>query len=136
MEEAGPLTAGVAGIKETPSYVSGSLSQDNSSPLSLAKSPINIQNLKQELVGYDPRKGSEILNGFLYGFPLHYTGTRMPRDAKNLKSARTRPEIVGQKIQAEIEAGRVAGPFDQRPLLNLRVSPLGLFQKKKLVLSV
>ena len=131
MEEAGPLTAGVAGIKETPSYVSGSLSQDNSSPLSLAKSPINIQNLKRELVGYDPRKGSEILNGFLYGFPLHYTGTRMPRDAKNLKSARTRPEIVGQKIQAEIEAGRVAGPFDQRPLLNLRVSPLGLVPKKE-----
>ena len=131
MEEAGPLTAGVVGIKETPSYVSGSLSQDNSSPLSLAKSPINIQNLKRELVGYDPRKGSEILNGFLYGFPLHYTGTRMPRDAKNLKSARTRPEIVGQKIQAEIEAGRVAGPFDQRPLLNLRVSPLGLVPKKE-----
>ena len=116
--------------------MSGSLSQDNASLLSLAKTPINIQNLNRELVGYDPRKGSEILNGFIYGFPLHYSGARMPRDAKNLKSARTRPEIVGQKIQAEIEAGRVNGPIDQRPLLNLCVSPWVWFQKKKLGLSV
>ena len=50
----------------------------------------------------------------------------MPRGAKNLKSARTTPDIVGQKIHAEIETGRVAGPFEHRPLLNLRVSPLGL----------
>ena len=80
---------------------------------------------------YGPRKGSEILNGFINGFPLLYTGARMPRDAKNLKSARTRPEIVGQNIHAEIEAGRVAGPFDERPSLNLRVSPLGLVPKKE-----
>ena len=130
VEEAVPLTAGTV-IKKTPSNLSGSLSQDNASMLSLAKTPINIHNLKQEFVVYDPRKGSEILNGFIYGFPLHYTGARMPTDAMNFKSARTRPEIVGQKINAEIEAGRVAGPFDEHPLLNLCVSPLGLVPKKK-----
>ena len=81
MEEADPLTAVVEGVKQAPSNMSGSLSQDNTSLLSLAKSPINIQKLKRELVGYDPQKASEILNGFIYDFPLHYTGAHMPRDA-------------------------------------------------------
>ena len=43
VEETGPLIGGVAGIKNTPSNMSGSLSQDNASLLSLAKTPINIQ---------------------------------------------------------------------------------------------
>ena len=54
----------------------------------------------------------------------------MPRDAKNLKSARIRPDVVGQKNNAEIEDGRIAGPFEERSLLNLR-APLGLVKKKK-----
>ena len=36
-----------------------------------------------------------------------------------------------QKIKAVVEAGRVTGPFDFRPLPNLRVSPLGLVPKKE-----
>ena len=64
--EADPLTAVVEGIKQVPSNMSGSLSLDNTSLLSLAKSPVNIQNLKRELVGYDPQKASEILNDFIY----------------------------------------------------------------------
>ena len=34
------------------------------------------------------------------------------------------------KIQKELDAGRVAGPFDKPPLLNFQVSPLGLVPKK------
>ena len=52
MEEANPLTAVVEGVKQTPSNLSGSLSLDNTSLLSLVKTPINIQNLKRELVDY------------------------------------------------------------------------------------
>ena len=35
-----------------------------------------------------------------------------------------------QKIQAEIDAGRVQGPFNQPPLPNLALSPIGLVPKK------
>lgn len=41
------------------------------------------------------------------------------------------PDIVRLKIQCEIDAGRVAGPFDNRPIATLRVSPLGLVPKKE-----
>ena len=128
MDEENPLTAGV-GINTTSTYYAP---QINTPPqFTLAKTPINLDNLKQELVGYDPVKAAQIFNGFANGFQLHYSGEHTPRDAKNLKSARSNPEIVKQKIQAEIDAGRVAGPFSLRPFPNLRVSPLGLVPKKE-----
>ena len=98
---------------------------------SLAKTPINVDNLSQELEGYDPEKATAILNGFRFGFPLYYSGSRVATEAKNLKSALVQPDIVRQKIQVEVEAGRVAGPFDNRPIPNLRISPLGTVPKKE-----
>ena len=97
----------------------------------LASSPINIVSLKQELIGYDPVKASEIWVGFTLGFPLYYSGLHLPSDAKNLKLALEQPGIVKQKIQAEIAADRVASPFANRPIPTLRVSPLGLVPKKE-----
>ena len=38
--------------------------------------------------------------------------------------------LFRKKINSEILAGRVAGPFDAPPLPNLRVSPIGLVPKK------
>lgn len=78
---------------------------------SLAKTPINLSNLNKELEGYDSQKAAAISMGFTCGFPLHYSGIRSPLDSKNLKSALDQPSVVREKIQAEIEAGRVAGPF-------------------------
>ena len=52
-----------------------------------------------------------------------------PRDANNSKSAKS--NIVGQKINAENEAGRVAGSFEERPLSNQRVPLWVRFLKKK-----
>ena len=97
----------------------------------LASSPINIVSLRKELDGYDPQKASAILGGFTLGFPLHYSGLHLPSDSKNLKSALQQPDIVRQKIQTEIAAGRVAGPFLHRPISTLRISPLGLVPKKE-----
>ena len=50
--------------------------------LSLAKSPINIENLRAELSGYDQDRANEIDNGFSYGFPLYYAGERRPSESK------------------------------------------------------
>ena len=97
----------------------------------LAKTPIKLENLKQYLSTYsDCKTAADIANGFELGFPLHYTGSRVPRDSKNLKSVDAHPEIARQKIKAEIDSGRIAGPFDHRPISTLRVSPIGLVEKK------
>ena len=38
-------------------------------------------------------------------------------------------EVARKKVRTEVEAGRVAGPFAEPPLPNLRCSPLGLVEK-------
>ena len=71
-----------------------------------------------------------LYNGFKFGFPIHFQGPRVSLNAKNLASAYERPQIVSAKIFKELEANRLAGPFDSPPFSTFRVSPLGLIPKK------
>ena len=114
-----------AKLRDTPTETTS-----NSNIYDLAKTPIKISILKQYLTSYDRTEAEFLLNGFTYGFPIQYTGPRLPRDAKNLRSATLNPELIKSKIKKEIEAGRVGGPFHERPLPNLIVSPIGLVPKK------
>lgn len=97
----------------------------------LAKTPVDINALGKELEFYHADDAKFILDGFMHGFPLNYVGPHLPSKSRNLKSAITRPEITQQKIDKEVAEGRVGGPFAYPPLPNLRVSPLGLVEKKK-----
>lgn len=73
----------------------------------------------------------ELLEGFRYGFRLQYNGPRCPVECNNQKSFRARPHIGMQKVQKEILAGRMAGPFNSPPFPDLRCSPLGLVPKSQ-----
>ncbi|XP_071078479.1 uncharacterized protein [Haliotis cracherodii] len=60
-------------------------------------------------------------------------GSRTGRLARNLRSA-THQDTAGyvkQKLQKEVDLGRMAGPFKDTPLDNLQVSPIGLVPKKQ-----
>ena len=72
----------------------------------------------------------QIINGFKHGFPIHYSGPRRLIMSKNLKSARSYPNVIKQKIKKELEAGRLGGPFPFPPTPTFRVSPIGLVEKK------
>ena len=61
---------------------------------------------------------------------MYYSGPRASRESRNLKSALARPDIVQEKKNKEVLAGRVAGPFTAKPFKNLIVSPIGLVPKK------
>ena len=92
--------------------VGDSLGPINRDLSTLASSPINLIALQRELEPYDSPDKYCILDGFTNGFSLHYSGLRVSVDCKNLKSAFALPVIVQEKINSEILAGRVAGPFD------------------------
>lgn len=93
---------------------------------------MKVKVLKHFLKGYSPLKSKFLINGFTFGFRIPYAGARKFRDCKNLLSARKQPLILKQKIIEEIKAKRVVGPFNEPPLKNLQVSPLGLVPKKEL----
>ena len=40
------------------------------------------------------------------------------------------PSAVNEKLSKELKLGRIAGPFSEKPLSSLRLSPLGLIPKK------
>lgn len=68
--------------------------------------------LKQELTFYMHDDKELLLKGFTEGFSLQYKGPREFTQSKNLKSASDHPEIIKEKIEEEVKAGRVAGPFE------------------------
>ena len=105
--------------------------QNMQSKFTMAKTPVNVDQLKKDLAHYpNTAVSDELIHGFQFGFPLHYTGSRLPTAANNLKSALEHPDVVRQKIQNEIGLGRIGGPFPEKPISTLRVSPLGLVEKK------
>ena len=73
-----------------------------------------------------------LVDGFLCGFSLGHVdqghATGIPR---NLESARVHPEVVARKLDQEVKAKRVAGPFQSSPFSNLVVSPVGVVPKKE-----
>ena len=61
---------------------------------------------------------------------LNYDGTRVSNDCNKLISARDHESQLEQNIIKEVVAGRIEGTFDHKPLVNLRMSPIGLVPKK------
>ena len=71
-----------------------------------------------------------MIDGFTFGFRLHFQGPYKASCAKNLISALQHPEVVDSKLIKERQSGRILGPFNYPPFSNLRVSPLGVIPKK------
>lgn len=100
------------------------LSQANKLP-----TPVQWSKLQQWLKGYDKAESDYLISGFKHGFRLGFTGPRTTQNSPNLPSALSNNKIVNEKIKSELAAGRIAGPFDVKPLNNLKISPLGLVPK-------
>ena len=49
---------------------------------------------------------------------------------KNMLSAGSNADQLQQTIFQEVQSGRIAGPFKNIPISNLRCSPIGVVQKK------
>ncbi|XP_077787077.1 uncharacterized protein LOC144328297 [Podarcis muralis] len=99
--------------------------------LCLACSPIKLEPLRALLKFYPDRRAAQLLDeGFSKGFRIPVAFTPNSSCPPNQKSVLERPDIALKKIQKEIAAGRVAGPFATPPIAGLHISPLGIVPKK------
>ncbi|KAK6183365.1 hypothetical protein SNE40_010864 [Patella caerulea] len=77
--------------------------------------PVNAVKFRDALFGYDESEINFIFEGFMNGFPLNITLENIRPYTNNLKSALELPDIVQLKLDKELKAGRIAGPFDEFP---------------------
>lgn len=93
----------------------------------MANSPVNMENMLPWLTIYPDRQMVVLLiEGFLHGFQLpKFTGFGCQLSLAQHSS------IVASKLLKEVSEGRMAGPFDCPPFVNMRISPLGIVPKKE-----
>jgi len=77
--------------------------------------PVKADRLEGLLNGYPFPLKDYLLRGFNFGFRVHFEGERRVFAPPNLKSALAQPDIVRDKLNKEITAGRIAGPFHNPP---------------------
>ena len=92
--------------------------------------PVQADRLILLLDGYDHSTVEFLRRGFTEGFSIHFDGDLTEIVSKNLLSAIQQPAVVEAKLSKEIDAGRIAGPFQTPPFPKFRVSPLGVVPKK------
>ncbi|XP_053106618.1 uncharacterized protein LOC128325152 isoform X1 [Hemicordylus capensis] len=94
-------------------------------------SPVRVPVLARLLWDYPlEAQAAYLWEGFTSGFRIPYVGLRVHVMAPNLKSVVGMEAVVQRKIHKEVSLGRVLGPFDELPLPDLRISPLGVVPKK------
>ena len=86
--------------------------------------PINVRKLNIALDCVEPHIQNYLIEDFTTGYQADGT---ICRKMHTLPSAVKNKDITMHNIQAEIDAGRVKGPFNQPPLA---LSPIGLVPKK------
>lgn len=92
--------------------------------------PLKPAQLAFWLKGYNEEKTEFLVQGFSEGFKVGFSGEVNSQVPKNLKSAYDMPEVINKKIEKEILAGRIAGPFKKPPFKEFQCSPIGVVPKK------
>ncbi|PFX34145.1 hypothetical protein AWC38_SpisGene941 [Stylophora pistillata] len=92
--------------------------------------PVRVNRLDFLLHGYTPAMKQFLVDGFSFDFRIKFMGERRPFESPNLKSAPEQPHIVTAKLDKELAADRIAGPFPSPPFSNFRCSSLGIVPKK------
>jgi hypothetical protein len=72
-----------------------------------------------------------LIHGFTEGFSINNHILPSLVSPHNLKSTVLYPKMVEEKIDKELELGRVSGPYPEPPLESLMISPIGLQPKKE-----
>ena len=89
--------------------------------LQRAHTPLRHSQFERELALHpDKAFTSQLLTALQHGVDIGYKGPVGPNDARNLPSALQHSHIIDAELAKECAAGHILGPFDSRPLTNLR----------------
>ena len=93
--------------------------------------PLKPNQLSELLSRYpDSDKVAYVIQGLKQGFALEYKGQFKFRAPENLPTAKLDPQLIRDRLNKEIQLGRMLGPFEEPPFPDLMCSPVGLVPKK------
>ena len=93
--------------------------------------PLKPNQLSKLLSRYpDSDKVAYVIQGLKQGLTLEYTGQFKFRALENLPTAKLDPQLIRDRLNKEIQLGRMLGPFKEPPFPDLMCSPVGLVPKK------
>ena len=75
-------------------------------------------------IGYDKIKTQYLVDGFRNGFRLNQVGELGIEEPEVDQSIKDNMQAARQKIEKEVESGRMMGPYDQPPLADFHLSPI------------
>ena len=117
-------------------HVAGSSSLDTEIPVQKSPAfqpvtPVDPDRLEFHLkrIGYDKKKSDFLVNGFRYGFRLNHSGPLSSVIPPNDASVDVHADVVREKIDKELAAGRLKGPFEAPPFQDFHVSPAKVVKK-------
>lgn len=120
-----PLTLPDGGMSQIRSFGDGT--GPHTSSHHLGKTPIDVRLFRKLVSGFHHEE--LVSEGLTHGFTFHFTGADCPLSSRNSKEANTHSLAVDEKLQEEINLGRIAGPYKFPPLPNFKASPLSLREK-------
>ena len=82
------------------------------------------------LHGYDRVLKQFLVDGFRFGFRIHFVGERFSYEFPDLKSALDQPVVTHAKLRKECDAGRIVGPFTAPPLSKFSLLSTGHCSQK------
>lgn len=86
---------------------------------------MSVQKMLLWLVQYPKSQEADLLiRGFTKGLYIPLVNSSVSVFKGNLHSIEDNPDVAQEKLDKEVEFGRMAGPFSEPPLPNLRISPL------------
>jgi hypothetical protein len=104
----------------------------NNQPTSkIITTPIDPDRLQFHLdnIGYDTSKTKFLVDGFRYGFRLQHQGEVTNTNPENDITISEHYAVAKHKIESEVSAGRMKGPFTKQPFETFHISPLKLREK-------
>lgn len=99
--------------------------------------PIQVDKLSQLLIGYDPELRDYLIQGLTQGFKLEiddgsfFLNKEEEEEIENHDSANRHSDHIDKKVEKELAAARILGPYEQVPFDNHKISPLAATEKKQ-----